>query len=177
MNAIHDWAMDFQEGIAVVRLGKEGVIDNKGNFILQPVWKDIRVEDDIIIAMDDSEKKSDIQLNGELIGKISVRSFSLSYLNENMFNYYENGNQGLIDVKGNVLTSPVFKTIGRFNDGLAPASVEKKESDDGYYYPTGFINKKGEFVITPIFHDAKEFSDGLAAVAANRRSGWRLFLW
>ena len=56
------------------------------------------------------------------------------------------------------LIAPIFKYVGKFNDGLANAKSGVNEK-------FGFINRSGEYVIPPNFTCAKSFSEGYAAVS------------
>ncbi|WP_261531598.1 DUF2167 domain-containing protein [Burkholderia multivorans] len=68
------------------------------------------------------------------------------------------GRAGLLDTAGRWLIEPSFRDIGRFRDGLAPAS----QFADGRY---GYIDPKGSWVIPPRFETAGAFSEGVAATS------------
>lgn len=68
------------------------------------------------------------------------------------------GRVGLLDTQGRQLIAPRFQTIGRFRNGMAPATLW---SDDHY----GYIDTQGRWVLAPRFDLAGQFVDGIAATA------------
>lgn len=74
---------------------------------------------------------------------------------DTLFPITVNNRYGFINRKGEVVIKPVFRGVGSFVDGLAPARR------DGTY---GFINMRGEFVIAPVYDYATDFSEGFARV-------------
>lgn len=68
------------------------------------------------------------------------------------------GREGLLDAQGHPLIAPRFQIIGRFHNGVAPAS---SFSDDHY----GYIDTQGHWVLSPRFELAGDFVDGIAATA------------
>ncbi len=74
---------------------------------------------------------------------------------------------GFIDIDGNVIIEPQFKSAYTFHDGLAPV---KLPGDAGTLW--GYIDKSGEFVIKPAFIVAHVFEDGLAFVETKETKGW-----
>lgn len=75
-----------------------------------------------------------------------------------LFPIEENNRYGFINQNGEVVIKPVFRAIGNFVGGLAPARR------DGTY---GFINTRGEFAIPPMYDYAADFSEGFARVWAD----------
>jgi hypothetical protein len=73
-------------------------------------------------------------------------------------------NWGFIDKTGKWVIQPSYDVQpGRFKEGLAAVSVEKR---------WGFINNKGVFVIKPQFANTLWFSEGLAPVAVDNKWGY-----
>lgn len=70
-----------------------------------------------------------------------------------LFQFIEKGKIGFIDSVGKVIIKPIFRSAGKFSEGLAPARI------NGTY---GYIDQTGAFVITPQFDYATEFSEGYA---------------
>lgn len=68
------------------------------------------------------------------------------------------GREGVLDAQGHPLIAPRFQTIGRFSNGMAPATLF---SDDHY----GYIDTQGHWVLSPRFELAGDFVDGIAATA------------
>jgi hypothetical protein len=71
---------------------------------------------------------------------------------------YKHESCGFLDKNGIATIAPIFKYVGKFNDGLANAKSGVNEK-------FGFINRSGEYVIPPSFTCAKSFSEGYAAVS------------
>jgi hypothetical protein len=71
---------------------------------------------------------------------------------------FRNENCGFLDKNGITTIAPIFRYVGKFNDGLANA----KSDTNGKF---GFINRGGEYVIPPNFTCANSFSEGYAAVS------------
>lgn len=72
------------------------------------------------------------------------------------FKVEDGGLVGLVRIDETVVKQPTFLSVSYFNEGLAPAAIERKK--------VGFINELGEFVLAPDFQQAVPFSDGLACV-------------
>lgn len=76
-----------------------------------------------------------------------------------------NKKYGFININGDVIIKPHFKEVESFKDGLAWATIEKKDSCF-----SGYINTLGEWVIEPIYSEFKNrnesfyFSDGFAPI-------------
>lgn len=65
------------------------------------------------------------------------------------------GKWGFINQQGKVIIKPVFKNVGTFSYGLAPARLQ------GRY---GYIDRKGKYKIPPIYDSGTSFVNGLAFV-------------
>lgn len=66
-----------------------------------------------------------------------------------------NGFWGLIDIKGNVISEPVFDSVSGFYEGISKVYKDEK---------VGFINTAGRYIGDIFWLDAQDFSDSLAAV-------------
>jgi WG containing repeat len=74
---------------------------------------------------------------------------------KDLFPIWINNHHGFINPEGKVLIKPIFRNLGSFIDGLAPARL------NGNF---GYINTEGVFVIPPIYDFATDFSEGFARV-------------
>ncbi len=70
---------------------------------------------------------------------------------------------GYINGQGNFMIEPKFKLVGRFSEGLAPAST-------GNLY--GIIDTLGKYIIPERYEDLRSFSEGLAVFALNGKYGY-----
>jgi hypothetical protein len=68
---------------------------------------------------------------------------------------------GLISADGKI-TAPLFKMVGSFENGLAPA-----ESEGNLY---GAVDSNGKWIINPRFYWLSNFADGLAPFAITKNS-------
>jgi WG containing repeat len=77
-----------------------------------------------------------------------------------LFQIVEKNRIGFINRTGDVMIKPIFRSVGAFVKGLAPARI------DGLY---GYIDTLGDFVIPPIYDYAEPFSEDLAVVVRDER--------
>ncbi len=77
-----------------------------------------------------------------------------------LFQIVEKNRIGFINRTGDVVIKPIFRCVGAFVKGLAPARI------DGLY---GYIDTLGDFVIPPIYDYAEPFSEDLAVVVRDER--------
>ena len=77
-----------------------------------------------------------------------------------------NDNWGAVDSTGNEVIPAIYKKLGSFGNGLAPAELNGQK---------GYINKNGNFIL--LFNDyavTKSFSQGFAAVKKDDNSNYAL---
>jgi hypothetical protein len=72
---------------------------------------------------------------------------------------------GLLKADGERLCPPLYKRIGNFSEGLAPA-----QTAEGQW---GFLQTDGSLAIPAKYTQAEPFSEGLAAVRTSPYSGWQ----
>lgn len=148
-------AGDFdRNGYAIVREGDRGLIDQKGNYVIQPEYSYLRLrEDGAYIAEDYGslnvgyiDPKTDVHIPAQFkhigtFAKNGLAVASADYL----------GPFGYIDRTGSFVIPPQFDSASDFGDnGLARVRAEK----DGLY---GYIDSTGNFVIQPQFDWAHSF--------------------
>lgn len=132
---------------------KYGMVNNKLEFLVPPVFKDLSpyIEDRARALF--KEKWGFLDNKG-------------NYVVPPSFDYAGNFSEGLASVcvgdrwgyvgrQGNWIIRPEFEYGDNFSEGLAVVRKDRK---------FGFINKDGTFAVEPQFQDASAFSDGLAAV-------------
>lgn len=81
--------------------------------------------------------------------------FAISSGAQSLIPIYENNLWGLLNLEGEVVIKPKFRTIGDFQEGFAPARENLL---------FGYINASGSFVVAPEYDFALPFSDGLGKV-------------
>jgi len=144
--------------LAVVKQnGKFGAIDKQGNFVIEPKWD--------YILLDNKGKPALVELNG-LYGYISRRGEILikpKYNDGDLFseglalisNYEDK--YGYINIDGDTIIDFQFEenTWGDFSNGLADVVLNEK---------SGYIDKTGQFVIFPQFEICYPFRSDIAVV-------------
>ncbi len=137
----------------------KGVIDNKGNVVVEPKYYDIHIPNPskaIFVCYYDyneetgtsrskvvNENETEVFTKYQRIETISLNDIETSMPYEkNVLKYQENGKYGLIDLKGNVVVKAEYDSI----DGLSNKEGELLISKDGKY---GVINTKGAELINP----------------------------
>ena len=134
-----------------------GVIDNKGNIVIEPKYYDIHIPNPskpIFVCYYDYNQQTGgyrtkiINEQGtELFTKYSnIQTIDLNEIQTSMpyeksvLKYEKNGKWGLIDLKGNIVTQAIYDSI----DGLGNKEGELLISKEGKY---GVINTKGAELI------------------------------
>lgn len=130
-----------------------GIIDEKGNVIVEPQYYDIRIPNpskDIFVCYYNYDKETGKcrtkVINGQST-ELFTRYNNIDVINlngiettmpyeKNLLKYEEDGKFGLIDLKGNVIAEPIYDEI----DGLSCKEGELLVKQDGKY---GVINNKG----------------------------------
>src|SRR5208337_2787623 len=177
-----DWADDFSEGLAAVKIiEKAGYIDKTGKFVIPPrfffggpfssgmalvVFR--RFEKDKFLM----NKLGYIDRSGKLViqSKEALDSRSLHVLYKDLFFSEglacmdQNNKFGFIDKAGKQVIPPQYEDVRPYSEGLAAVVIKDKY---------GYIDKSGKMVIPPQFEDAGPFSEGLAAISFNgKQSGY-----
>ena len=164
----------FRQGKAIFDK-QEGytVIDVEGNEIsclpadCIPFFEDFPDNWDWFSVWFSMDKAGAINWRGETI--LEPNYASLGHLRDGVAPYSLEDNHegpfGLIHPTGRVVKESIFHSIGAFSEGLAPASITKREC--------GYVNPQGEFVIEPKYRQACDFNDGLACVTVVVPKGCR----
>lgn len=80
----------------------------------------------------------------------------------------QNGKNGYINRRGEIVIQPQFAFTLPFSEGLAPACLTSSPSGGN----CGYIDETGKFIINPQFEFVARFSEGLAAVSAGGKTGF-----
>ena len=136
-----------------------GVIDYKGNIVIEPKYYDVHIPNPskpIFVCYYDynmqtggyrtkiiNEQGTELFTKYNNIQTIDLKDIQTSMPYEKSVLKYEiDGKWGLIDLKGNVITKPIYDSI----DGLSNKEGELLISKEGKY---GVINTKGAELIKP----------------------------
>lgn len=118
-----------------------GLIDLKGNYVLEPIFKTIHNWKNGIARLEKTAAKIDFG------GKRTK---------------YSNGQFGFVNSDGNLITDFSFTYAKDFSEGLAGVYKNNK---------WGFIDATGQLVIPHAFDNASDFKEGLCQVSQNDKWG------
>lgn len=133
--------------------GKEGVINQFGEVVVEPIYENINWFWEGYAAVCQDKKYGYINESGNLLTGIEY-DYASSF-REGYAMVCQDKKYGYIDESGNLLTGIEYDHAEDFSEGLAAVMV------NGLY---GFIDTTGQFVIEPQYKWACSFSDGLAKV-------------
>lgn len=153
------------DNVAIVRTekGLEGAIDEKENYVIEPMYYNISHLDDgrAFAKVKENAGAKLIDIDGQTIAE---GSFSMPIYGafEHIFNDglacvqdYETTKYGYVDLNGNYIIEPQFSSADDFTDGLA------RVVDDALGLQ-GYISTDGEYVIEPKYKELGQFVDGYA---------------
>ena len=167
----YDYAYEFSEGLAAVRLkGKWGYVDKKGKEVI-PFQYDDAYSFSEGLARVRLKDKSGVYKTG-FINKKGEVVIQLKY--DGWCDYYEgfkgglaivglNGKYGYVGKSGEEVTEVKYNYCRVVEEGLALVRL---------YDKCGFVNEEGKEIIPLIYDDAYSFSEGLAAVKLNDKWGF-----
>ncbi len=150
-----DQALRFSEGLAIVRigafgLGKYGIIDKKGKWIVEPCFPSntFPYENDM---------------------------FDLIYFSNGIAPMYDGKKWGYINTSGKFVIQPQYDAVWQFSEGMA-AVYSLVTTKEGIQDPVGFIDLEGKMVIEPRFTYSGlpwcyHFREGLAVIQVGNYSG------
>lgn len=144
----------FRDSISIVKdSGKYGLIGINGEFILKPIYDQIKYDksDQLIFTeLNDSIKilNRDLSLfsNLNFTGSISTRWHHYKF-NEGLMAIKIDSLYGFINDKGNLVINPQFKFVRSFENGYARTGLY----GDGY----GLINKEGQVILNEEYEKIK----------------------
>lgn len=141
---------------------KMGLIDNKGNIILDPIYKeikDINIENNRVVL-----KKDRLFYIADLIGNPMSDEI---YRDINIFDdaaIIHNGNKyGIMDIQGKVIIEPKYIGIEWGKGGLVTVYDDKGK--------VGLVDALGNEVVEYKYDNIEPFTDGVACVRLNGKYG------
>lgn len=187
------WADDFSDGLAQVRLGvQHGYIDTTGRIVIElPPTPDKRpFSEGFAIAWRETGytfldrmglvldcRFEEVKPFSQGLAAVCVDPGRRQRPKENGANWTvaNGGKWGFVDKTGELVIPAVYTAVGHFTNGLAPVYVGGWECGctglhDGAW---GYINREGKMVVEPQFRQAGNFSEGLAVVTYDgQRYAW-----
>ena len=145
--------------------GKSGIIDRKGNYVIEPKYDEIRgyIEKELI-GFSENGKYGFMDKSGNVIIKPQFDDIGVFDDDNNYVPVYVKDTWGYADNKGNIVIKPQFKYAWRFDKGLAQINLNDR---------WGYIDATGKIVITPQYDNPFEFTDnGLAMVKMDNLYGF-----
>ncbi|WPC42622.1 WG repeat-containing protein [Clostridium sp. JS66] len=132
----------FSEGLAIACLDdKEGAIDKTGEFVIEPVFRQLMDFKEGMSVFRDSkntEKFGYIDTRGNIV--IKSKYYQANDFSEGLAAVYTNKKIGYIDKKGKLVIKDVFTTASDFKDGIARVT---------YKGNWGYITKDKKWIYKP----------------------------
>lgn len=129
---------------------KMGVIDTKGNILVEPIYDDIKIPNPtkpVFVCKNGektqvlNDKKETLFTQFEEVTAISTKGTASNMPYEKrVLRYKQNGKYGLVDYDGKIITKPIYEEI----EGLENKESELLVKKEGKY---GVINQKGARII------------------------------
>lgn len=156
----------FYGDVTVVSTGeKEGLIDRKGKYIIDPVYDNLSVlSTDRIIAKTE-EGYLLIDYDGNLVNELQFDEISSSRTGD-LIRFNNDGKYGFIDRHGNVVIESQFENCGEIFECNRCWFIENEKY--------GFINSEGVKIITPQYanlgsHYKYGFQENLALMSDSEK--------
>ena len=169
---IYSRATPFINNTAVVSLpegassGKTGVIDIRGNYILNPEYTYINRIGTELFSVKKNSKFGVYDNTGNVI--IPPIYDYISEPCEEIFIVKEGSKYGVIDISGNIIIPLLYDNLKPFSEGAAEVQIDKK---------WGYIGKDGSILLPCIYKETRQFGDGLAAVKTEEAKGNDYAFW
>ena len=142
---------------------KEGIINQKGQITIEPIFDQIYGinRDGTVIGQSDG-KMGLYNSQGDVL--IIPQYDYVSTFAEELAVVTKGENDGFINRKGEVIIDFNYASCTNFAEGFSVATLDH----DTY----GFIDKTGEFIIAPTYYQLFDFSEGLAAFRLKTAGKW-----
>lgn len=169
----YQMAGTFIDGNAAVRMnGKWGIVDTKGDTVVEPSYDDILLDSQgryinqsVILAKRDG-KYHLLDSKWNPVNDFSCDNADM-VTEDGIFAYSVNGKWGFADTKGNVIIEPTYEGAKSFSNGLAAVCIK------GVW---GFINRDRTIVIPCQFLDADYFNIDGGCMIRTTEESWKLLL-
>lgn len=139
-----DEVSPFVDGIALVAVeGKRGFINTDGKFVINPIYEQaLPFSGEYTSVLTDDEEMQIIDRTGKVIQNFSD-SDEPGFVGEGLIGFKDDNDKwGYMDLEGEVVIEPQFKTATPFRYGIAVVKLKRKY---------GLIDKTGKIIVTPQF--------------------------
>ncbi len=163
----------FSDCCAWVQLksdGKRGVIDKKGNLLVEPKFSFVDKFKNGLAKVQyyDKEKKETFSNIVDTSGNLLLKTpfdWAEPDIEKGVVRFGLDKKVGLMDLTGKVIVEPQYRHIDPFYEGVSKFRKEK----DGKW---GLIDKTGKVLVEPKYSTMSQFSEGLAAVKEEKSGKW-----
>lgn len=165
-NKTYRFISDYNEERAIVAFSansgsyRYGYIDLDGYEIIPPIYLEANNfnEGVALVKFNDNEYRL-INPYGQIVSTYPYNYVSQYGEGLMVFGNSFEGPLGYINIDGQVVIKPKYKSAQGFKDGVAIVS-----ESDSFQGPYGLINKEGKYVYEPIFNDIKILGEGRVAL-------------
>ena len=174
----YDKAAPFADGMGMVSQdGKKGFVNSEGKEIIPCIYYEARSFADGLASVKKDGKWGYINKKGEIV-------LPFIYKNAGTFEdgeasvTFDNGSQGLINLKGEVIVTFDDAEIGDAhiwdvsNETILAVKPGDVDVDGVYDGKQGLFNRQGKLIVPFIYDDIHDFYDGLARVIKNNKIGY-----
>ena len=164
IQAIYDYASDFDEGIAVVGFGdRMGVINKDASFAIQPLYEHLYAIGNGLVAFEQSDNYGILDRKGNFVVQPIYEEIGICFDNDLIpVEQYEK--VGYVNTKGDLKIDCMYDNGTSFYEGCAWVEINDREQ---------IIDTKGQTVI--LFDDRESvvtlFHNGLALIAVEGEDG------
>ena len=142
---------------------KWGLIGREGDYVVQPIYRNILPFHEGRCAFCESDEDCDF-LIGDPAPKYDPWTGEPEQAGGEEAEMPEGfGRWGFLDASGMPISTARFEWVNNFSEDLAPVQVDSL---------WGFINQSGEIAIEPQFDDVRDFRDGLCIVFLRDKCGF-----
>lgn len=139
--------------------GKYGCIDENGNWVIEPIYKWIKVRQ-TELCVNIGDKWGFLNPDGTNITPICFEDADTFH--EGYAWVRLNGMEGFINRNGAFHIPPIFDHVGRFSDGIASINLSGKY---------GWIKLDGSYLVDPIYEDSINYHTAIM-VKLNGKYGY-----
>lgn len=149
---------------------KLGVIDEKGNLLIEPHFDEIGDFFDGFAPASINGKCGIINKKGDFVLKPKYQK--INYLDNGLYSAKLNGKFGMINRKGDFIVEPKYDNLFKQSSSFKPNT----EKNLNLYRiklknKVGLINEKGKVIVEPKYNDIDTFYESLATFELNNKFG------
>ena len=146
---------DFTNQMAVIqdRNGREGVINEEGDVIIEPKYQMLSLEEDDLILFKEGKNYGYMDRMENIVVPAAFKELTPFYKDRAIFRI--DGKEGVIDIKGQVVVMPEYMEVIGIKDNIYILRTEKG---------VGVFDKKGREIIPAKYYSITFFGDNALKV-------------